>query len=57
MLIELGILDTPIHGLTTYSLEMFYCSTLIQSITIYKADPIFTSENFIHPCFNAISYC
>jgi hypothetical protein len=44
-LVESGIVGTPIHGLTIYSLQMFYGSTLVQSIIFCEENPISTLGN------------
>jgi len=40
ILVELGIVETPIHGLTIYSFQILYGSTLVQLITFCDENPI-----------------
>jgi hypothetical protein len=44
-LVESGIVETLIHGLTIYSLQMLYGSTPTQSVIFCEKTPIFTSGN------------
>ncbi len=45
ILVELGIVETPTHGLTIYSLQMLYDSTLVQSVIFCEKNPIFALGN------------
>jgi hypothetical protein len=38
-------METPIHGLTIYSIQILYGSTPIQSIIFYDGNPIFALRN------------
>ncbi len=44
-LVKLGIMETPIHGLTIYSLQMLYGSTIVQLVIFCKENLISASEN------------
>jgi len=41
-IVWIKIVETPIHGLTIYSLQMLYGSTLVQSIIFCDENPIST---------------
>jgi hypothetical protein len=42
ILVESRIVETHVHGLTIYSLQMLYGSILVQLIIFYEENPIST---------------